>query len=267
MRSTPYITDGYRQDYTAKRALISLFECHNETGSIWSHLMPSIVFAVLTMYNVIEFVDGEAVDNDWIHELLIVLYSIASTILCIGSTIFHLFCCVNEEVYKMTSKIDYTGIVIMISVSFWPFMYQFFYCLPFFALFYSACITIIGGLVLAVSWTPALNAPHYTHWRALLFIGMAGFGVVPVPHAIWIIGWHELWPIFWRLSLMGGLYVCGALLYGYQIPERFFPGKLNHGFFTSHFLFHLFSVAAAGVHYWNAQSVVYWRVQNVICNI
>jgi adiponectin receptor len=267
MKSTPFITAGYRQDYTAARAITSMFECHNETSSIWSHFIPSLGFAAITFANLVGFMDGESVANDTLHEVLIVLYSFASTLLCVCSTVFHVMCCVSEDVYRLTARIDYTGIVVMIVVSFWPFMYQIFYCEPIWALFYSFAITLIGVVVLIVSWTPALNVPEYTHLRALLFLGMGAFAVFPVPHAIGLVGWGNLWPVFWPLSLMGALYSVGALLYGYQVPERFFPGHhwFNRGIFTSHFLFHVFSVAAACVHYWNAHNVLIWRATTLVC--
>lgn len=265
MRSTPYITDGYRQGYTAKRALMSLFECHNETSSIWSHLLPSLGFAGITMFNLFDFLDGESAVNDWVHEALILAYSFASTLLCVCSTIFHLFCCIDENTYRLTAKLDYTGIVIMIAVSFWPFMYHLFWCRPMFALFYSVAISLVGLFVLIVSWTPRFNRPELTHVRAFLFIGMGAFGIFPIPHAIYLNGWDKVAPIMIGLALMGALYVGGALLYGFQIPERFWPGKFNHGLLTSHFLFHVCSVAAATVHYWNAHRAVYWRAETLIC--
>lgn len=265
MRATPYITDGYRQDYTARMALMSLFECHNETGSIYSHFVPSLAFAGLSFFNLLEFMDGQSAANDWIHEFLVLMYCFASTLLCVCSTIFHLFCCVNEETYRLTAKVDYTGIVIMIAVSFWPFMYQFFFCHPVWAFTYSVGITVVGISVLIVSWSPKFNVPEYTHFRAMLFISMGGFAVFPIPHAVFLIGWTKIWPVLWGLAWMGALYVGGALLYGFQIPERFFPGKLNHGVFTSHFLFHVASVAAAAVHYWNAHHVLQWRAENMQC--
>ncbi len=70
------------------------------------------------------------------HELLLLLYAFASMTLCVCSTLFHVFCCVNEEVFRMTARIDYTGIVLMIVVSFYPFMYNWFYCTPLWSLVY-----------------------------------------------------------------------------------------------------------------------------------
>ncbi len=64
---------------------------------------------------------------------------------------------------------------------------------------------------------------------------------------------------------MATLYIGGAAVYATQIPERFFPGRFNHGWFTSHFFFHLFAVAAASTHYWNIGNVLDWRRAQLLC--
>ena len=47
---------------------------------------------------------------------------------------------------------------------------------------------------------------------------------------------------------MGSLYLIGAFLYAFRIPERYLPGKFDI-FFHSHQIFHLLIVLAAYTHY------------------
>lgn len=46
LRTSPYTTTGYRINYNLKDCAISLFQWHNETTNIWSHLFGSILFLI-----------------------------------------------------------------------------------------------------------------------------------------------------------------------------------------------------------------------------
>jgi hypothetical protein len=39
LKDNPFITTGYRQQLSPGRSLLSLFNIHNETGNVWSHLI------------------------------------------------------------------------------------------------------------------------------------------------------------------------------------------------------------------------------------
>lgn len=44
----PYLLTGYRINYNScKKVIKSLFECHNETFNIWSHLLGVLVIFIL----------------------------------------------------------------------------------------------------------------------------------------------------------------------------------------------------------------------------
>ncbi|CAI5742303.1 unnamed protein product [Hyaloperonospora brassicae] len=45
-----YIRSGYRLHYSARDCFLSLFELHNETLNVWTHVMGSFIFAVLMLY-------------------------------------------------------------------------------------------------------------------------------------------------------------------------------------------------------------------------
>ena len=42
--------------------------------------------------------------------------------------------------------------------------------------------------------------------RLAVFLGLGFFGVVPLPHGVYLIGWEAAWPYVWRLAFMGALY-------------------------------------------------------------
>lgn len=258
LRGNPHITHGYRQHYSPRMALRSLFALHNETANIWSHLLGWLLFAYFTLRSVIDLVWADAPQADWIHQIALTVYCWGALTLLACSTSFHWIGCVSDQVYALTAKLDYSAIAILILVSFFPFMYSLFYCRLPLGLFYSFAISAITVGALYVSWSETFSKPGYQALRAGLFIAMGLFGGIPLPHACISIGIDRSWPVLWPLLLMGALYIGGALLYAMQIPERFFPGKLNligH----SHFLFHCCVVAAACVHYWNIHRLIDWR--------
>ncbi len=60
-----------------------------------------------------------------------------------------------------------------------------------------------------------------------IFFGLSG--IAPATHYGVVNGWEkslEEAALGW-LSLMGVLYITGAVLYAVRVPERFFPGKLD----------------------------------------
>ena len=70
-------------------------------------------------------------------------------------------------------------------------------------------------------------------------------GVVPSIHLMISLGFIrgvEQGALGW-LVLMGALYIIGALMYAFRVPERFFPGRCN--FWVSHYL--AFSIIRSNV--------------------
>jgi adiponectin receptor len=63
---------------------------------------------------------------------------------------------------------------------------------------------------------------------------------------------------------MGALYLVGALLYGYRVPERFVPGRLDLAV-NSHNIFHVCVWAACVVHYRALFEAYAWRVAHTAC--
>ncbi len=60
-----------------------------------------------------------------------------------------------------------------------------------------------------------------------VFFGLSG--IAPATHYMVVHGWQKSIDeaaLGW-LSLMGLLYITGAVLYAVRVPERFFPGKLD----------------------------------------
>lgn len=59
-----------------------------------------------------------------------------------------------------------------------------------------------------------------------------------------LVGWEVGWPVVKRLLIMGAFYIGGSVIYGSQIPERFWPGKFDI-WLQSHSIWHCFVLAGA----------------------
>ena len=64
------------------------------------------------------------------------------------------------------------------------------------------------------------------------FIATGAFGLVPLLHLLSSTQ-TQYAEAAEGMATMAALYVCGALLYGFRVPERFFPGRFDWGG-TSH---------------------------------
>lgn len=108
------------------------------------------------------------------------------------------------------------------------------------------------------------RTPHYRWLRAGCFLALGLFGVIPVIHAGTI---YKLPLSFQTMSLgyllgMGATYIVGVLIYGFRIPECFWPGKFNI-WCASHQLFHFCVVIAAVVHYLGVINMMqYWNTND-----
>lgn len=163
------------------------------------------------------------------------------------STLYHTFGCQSEHHCAFYLKIDYSGISTLIAGSLVPFVWYVFHGLTHWQCFYVVTLFLLASLVLYVSFSEHFSTAEYQPYRALCFVLMAGFSVVPFLHMVYLYGTVEIHS-FSRMALSALLYVLGVVAYISRIPERLFPGKCDF-WLQSHQVFHTFIVAAALVWY------------------
>lgn len=244
-----YIHTGYRVPTDSyRRCIHSLTFIHNETVNVYTHLLGCITFVVLA------FVTGSYLlkINSAVWSDYVVVYTfIATAILCLGcSSLFHLFCCHSEKVCNSWNKCDFAGIVFLIVGSFFPAIYYGFYCENTWKMIYLSGISVFGLTTLLFTVSNKYAGIKYRFHRTALFMGLGLAGLIPISHAVFKVGLIKSmeaislnWVIF-----MGIFYIVGALIYGYRIPERWYPGCFDY-WFHSHQIFHVFVVVAAIFHY------------------
>ena len=92
-------------------------------------------------------------------------------------------------------------------------------------------VSVLGTLCIVVSMFDKFAQPAFRPLRALVFILLGLFGVMPAFHYVFLEGLYNdihNTSLGW-LILMAVLYIGGAVIYALQVPERFFPGRMDVG--------------------------------------
>lgn len=125
-----YIISGYRpasESFT--KSFGSLGYLHNESVNIFSHLIPSIgsVVLAIALYRVVVPRYESITQGD----ILAFACFFAGAAFCLGmSATFHTISNHSHLVARFGNKLDYVGIVFLITGSFIPSVYYGFYCHP-----------------------------------------------------------------------------------------------------------------------------------------
>ncbi|KAH9610842.1 hypothetical protein KSS87_005289 [Heliosperma pusillum] len=270
MKDNEFIVKYYRVEWSVKQAFLSLFQWHNETLNIWTHLLGFLLFVGLTVVNaahVSEALDlfgffrkfqdmtktHQGVDETHPMEAAtrwpFYVYLSGSMFCLVSSSICHLFCCHSHHLNMWLLRMDYSGITVMIITSFFPAMYYIFQCQPVWQIIYLSGISIFGGFTIVTLLFPGLSSGKCRAFRAILFVSMGLFGVIPAIHAC-VLNWSNPRRNL-SLAYEGGMalsYLIGTGFYVSRIPERWKPGwfdVVGH----SHQIFHVFVVMGALTHY------------------
>ena len=108
----------------------------------------------------------------------------------LSSTTCHLFACHSHHLNLQLLRMDYVGITVMIITSFFPPIYYIFQCEPLFQILYLSGITVMGVSVIFTLLTPIFSSGKFRSFRALLFVAMGLFGLVPAVHAL-VLNWND----------------------------------------------------------------------------
>ncbi|XP_073178401.1 LOW QUALITY PROTEIN: adiponectin receptor protein 1-like [Lepidochelys kempii] len=248
LKDNDFLLHGHRPPMPSFRACFrSIFRLHTETGNIWTHLIGALFFLVLGIgYMFSPNMNYRAPVQE---RVVFGTFFLGATLCLCFSCLFHTVYCHSERVSRTFSKLDYSGITLLIVGSFVPWLYYSFYCSPQPQLIYLIIVCALGVTAITVSQWDHFATPQYRAVRAGVFLGLGLSGLVPTLHFMLAegpvravtagqMGW---------LFLMALLYILGAVVYAARVPERFFPGKCDI-WFHSHQIFHVLVVAGAGVH-------------------
>ncbi|XP_037947560.1 adiponectin receptor protein isoform X2 [Teleopsis dalmanni] len=244
LQDNDFLHRGHRPPLPSFSACFkSIFRLHTETGNIWTHLLGCVAFIAMASY----FLTRPSLEIP-LQEKVIFSTFFLGAIICLGfSFAFHTLSCHSIEIGRLFSKLDYCGIAFLIMGSFVPWLYYGFYCHYQPKVIYLSIVCVLGCLSIIVSLWDKFSEPRLRPLRAGVFMSFGLSGIIPAIHYSLMETQIKQSSLGW-LTLMGLLYILGAMLYALRVPERWFPGKFDI-WFQSHQLFHILVIIAAFVHY------------------
>ncbi|CCD25493.1 PAQR-type receptor NDAI_0F01740 [Naumovozyma dairenensis CBS 421] len=247
-KDNEHIISGYvRETNSFKGCLHSLFYVHNESGNVYSHLLPGVFFfftMVLNKYGITIYSTTSIVDY-----LMIDLFFFGAFCCLILSSLFHCFKSHSLKVATLGNKLDYLGIVILIVTSMISIMYFGFFDNPLFFYFFSSLTFLFGGACATVSLKDHFRSREWRPYRAGLFVAFGLSAILPILAGTFYYGIEETFiriQLKW-IILEGFFYIFGAFLYGVRFPEKYVPGSFDI-WGHSHQIFHILVVVAAFCH-------------------
>lgn len=244
-----FIRSGYRPASASFwLSFASLGYLHNESVNIYSHLLGALGFSLagVILYSVIK----PRYESANLSDILAFGCFFAGAALCLGmSATYHAISNHSPTVASFGNKLDYVGIVFLITGSFIPSIFYGFYCHSHLQELYWTMISSLGLCCATVSIVERFRTPAWRPYRAGMFVALGLSAVFPILHGLKMYGFAEMQDrigLFW-LVLQGFLYILGAGLYAARWPERSWPGYFDI-WGSSHQIFHVLVVLAATSH-------------------
>lgn len=249
LKDNKYLRCGHRRPtYSFVTCTRSIFQLHNETVNIWTHLLGGLYFAHLCL----QLINSSTLvsSDKWVFGLFL----LSATACHLFSTIYHTFSCHSQSVSRVCCRMDYCGIVALITFSFVPWIHYGFYMHDTLKVAYLMGVVTFGVVAINLLMQDKFSEKTHRWMRCAVFICFGISGIIPGVH--WFLLNYEIFFVeaalrnsFYRLLTMGALYLIGTMLYAFRIPERLFPGKCDI-WWHSHQLFHVFVSAATLVHFY-----------------
>lgn len=244
------ITGYIRETRSVKKCLKSLFQFHNESINIYTHLIPTITYLLLLVglanaYLIPRFPDST------MTQYLMINFFLLGAVLCLGcSSFFHCLKQHSESHCHIWSKVDYMGIIIMITCSMISILYYGFHDHIFHFKCFTVFTVVLGTICTVFALHDKFDSKTFRPFRAMFYVTFGLSGVVPILTGFYKFGAYEA---IRRTQLKYILfesmfYIAGAVIYGFRFPEVLAPGKFDF-VGHSHQIFHIMVVLGSICHF------------------
>jgi len=254
LRFNKFVLSGYRPfPMTAIGCVRSMFQLHNETGNIYSHLVPLVVAL------------GACADpwstDSWVYHTQMAL--ICGVLSC--SVVYHTFMPARSEfTYSVLLMIDYCGIFLLLTVI--PLIVVIPWGLEqcdestmLIAYIMYGCTSMVSLSILlypALRWGTLGTATHRLGALALQFVART---CIYTARASLDCGRKDALRYYWVMELLS---VFGGIVNSSRCPERWLRGQLDLGP-NSHQIMHLSAAVAIATMYVATQADFVQHVQRV----
>ncbi|SCU94171.1 LAME_0F06414g1_1 [Lachancea meyersii CBS 8951] len=250
-RDNDKILQGYvRETKSSMKCVKSLFYFHNETVNIYTHMVPSVTYLGLLLFFT-DFVLIPQLPSTSMSDYIMINFYLLGAFLCLMcSTFFHCMKQHSETHSDIWSKVDYMGIIFLISCSIVSLLYYGFYDYLLYFKVFTIAVVVLGSLCATFVLNDRFNAKSWRMFRAAFFVMFGFSGIVPIMTGLIKFGVEEssqrvqLRFVFWEAIF----YIAGAVVYGFRLPEAFLPGKFDY-LGHSHQLFHVLVVLGSICHF------------------
>jgi adiponectin receptor len=246
-RVNPHIQKGYRFSESKIDCVRSMFGVSNEMVNIWSHAIGFFVILAIALYFYPTSVNFSLSTNTDVFIAAVFFFAACKCLVC--STMWHTMNSVADQtLLQRFACVDYTGISLLIAASIMTTEYTAFYCEPVSRWIYmTATATLgIGGVILP--WHPTFNRADMAWARVAFYVTLGASGFAPVFQLNLTRGAHWAYVFYAPIAKSIIVYLVGAVVYASQIPERWFPGKVDY-IGGSHNLWHFAVLGGILFHY------------------
>jgi len=243
----PHIQNGYRFSATKIDCVRSMFGVSNELVNIWSHAIGFFIVIAIAFYFYPTSVNFSLSTNTDVFIAAVFFFAACKCLVC--STMWHTMNSVADQtLMERFACVDYTGISLLIAASIMTTEYTAFYCEPISRWIYmTATATLgIGGVILP--WHPTFNRSDMAWARVAFYVTLGATGFAPVLQLNLTRGGHWAWEFYAPIAKSITVYLVGAFVYAGQVPERWFPGKVDY-VGGSHNLWHFAVLGGILFHY------------------
>lgn len=244
------ILRGYvRETNSFRECLISLLYFNNETVNMYTHLIPAVLYLCGASYFAYVFLIPIFPSTSFTDYFYINVFLLGAFACLICSSCFHCLKQHSERQCGLWSKLDYMGIICLISCSMIPIMYFGFFDYRWHFLTFTTVTLSLAAFCTLCVLNDKFNTVEFRPFRAAFFTLFGLSGILPLGAGFIQFG---IKGVLERIRLKfigleGVFYIAGAIIYGYRIPETFAPGKFDF-VGSSHQIFHIMVVLGSICH-------------------
>ncbi|TIA93647.1 hypothetical protein E3P99_00093 [Wallemia hederae] len=251
-KNNEHILTGYRFiPLDNKRELfLSAFKWHNETVNVQTHLWAAVGVTALLFYHVAApHPVWIAEDSTWSDKLVMVSFLLASLKCLVFSSLWHIHAgCADKKIFDHYACVDYVGISSLITATVTGVTFYGLYCDD---VTRNTLLTFIISNAVAGSYLPfteSFNKRESRAYRIGFFVYMAFCGAAPIVAMVFFHGLDNSLSFLAPMIPSLLFYIVGLVIYAFQIPECFAPGRFDFAF-ASHNAWHIAVAAAIFLHY------------------